>query len=237
MRKPASTVLLLSLALGGCNTIGGALGSLDPDRSREEAVVAAVAAPARPEAGVSAFCPDPIRELYMVMPESGGGVGRLTVTFNDGSELLLEGDFAAAELQGTRQRQFAGDRALMEKEFGPAVAALPAAPMIATLYFGFGATDLNQAAADNIKQIARQLQGAEGAEISITGHTDTVGTEDRNQSLSLSRAERVRDQLIQLGIPADQIVSVTGMGESDLRVQTADNVKEEKNRRVEVTVR
>jgi OOP family OmpA-OmpF porin len=72
-------------------------------------------------------------------------------------------------------------------------------------------------------------------DVKIIGHTDSSGTEAYNQALSLRRANAVRDYAIEKGVNPD-IISVSGMGESQ---PIADNSTKEgraKNRRVEVMV-
>ena len=69
----------------------------------------------------------------------------------------------------------------------------------------------------------------------ITGYTDNVGAPDYNATLSLKRAEAVRDHLISLGADPTKF-QVSGAGEAK---PIADNSTEEgraKNRRVEVLV-
>ena len=71
--------------------------------------------------------------------------------------------------------------------------------------------------------------------VMITGYTDNVGEPGSNSTLSLHRAEAVRDHLISLGADASKF-EVSGAGE---QIPIADNSTEEgraKNRRVEVTV-
>jgi OOP family OmpA-OmpF porin len=69
----------------------------------------------------------------------------------------------------------------------------------------------------------------------ITGYTDNVGSPDFNTTLSLQRAEAVRDALISLGADPSKL-QAKGAGES---MPIADNSTDEgraKNRRVEVQV-
>jgi outer membrane protein OmpA-like peptidoglycan-associated protein len=70
----------------------------------------------------------------------------------------------------------------------------------------------------------------------VIGHTDRVGNAEGNDKLSLTRAEGLRDLLIESGVPADKLEAV-GRGERDPLVPTADDVDEPKNRRVEINVR
>ena len=72
--------------------------------------------------------------------------------------------------------------------------------------------------------------------IEVAGHTDRTGTETYNRSLSLSRAEAVRLALVQKGVPSFMI-KVSGHGENQPRVITADEVREPLNRRVEIWLR
>jgi len=73
-------------------------------------------------------------------------------------------------------------------------------------------------------------------DIAVTGHTDTVGTSEYNDRLSMQRAERVKGFLTGIGIPSDRI-QTAGRGKRELLVPTADNIDEPRNRRVEINVR
>ena len=72
-------------------------------------------------------------------------------------------------------------------------------------------------------------------QITVTGYTDTSGSAAHNLDLSERRAEVVADELVGEGIPATDIVTI-GRGEEDLRVATADGVREARNRRAEIIV-
>jgi OOP family OmpA-OmpF porin len=66
--------------------------------------------------------------------------------------------------------------------------------------------------------------------ITIVGHTDTSGSADYNQKLSVRRANVVVEAMVDMGARRAAI-QTSGVGESDLAVQTPDNTKEAKNRR------
>jgi outer membrane protein OmpA-like peptidoglycan-associated protein len=70
----------------------------------------------------------------------------------------------------------------------------------------------------------------------VIGHTDRVGNTQYNDRLSLQRAERVRDELVRLGLAARRI-RITGRGEREPLVATDDEIPEPRNRRVEINVR
>ena len=57
----------------------------------------------------------------------------------------------------------------------------------------------------------------------IYGHTDTKGTTDYNLNLSIKRAEIIRNILLNQGI-SKKDVSILGKGESELAVNTPDDI-------------
>jgi len=75
-----------------------------------------------------------------------------------------------------------------------------------------------------------------GADITVTGHTDSRGSVADNDALSIQRAQEITRLLVQSGFPADRIEAM-GRGERELAVPTADEVDEPRNRRVVIVVR
>lgn len=84
-----------------------------------------------------------------------------------------------------------------------------------------------------VAQAAEEFRTTGSARIEVTGFTDTSGSPAYNLGLSERRAQLVAAELERLGVPATDLV-VTGRGQEDLRVPTADNVREAGNRRVEI---
>ena len=103
--------------------------------------------------------------------------------------------------------------------------------------FDFGKSELKPEGIEKVKEYREQAKDEMGHadHVSITGYTDNVGDAALNSTLSLQRAEAVRDQLISLGADPQKF-QVNGAGESN---PIADNGTAEgraKNRRVEVAV-
>jgi len=69
--------------------------------------------------------------------------------------------------------------------------------------------------------------------LTVTGHTDTVGSDAYNMRLSRRRAESVAARLEQDGIASSEI-EIVAKGKRDLLVPTADGVREPQNRRVQI---
>ena len=71
--------------------------------------------------------------------------------------------------------------------------------------------------------------------IEVNGYTDTSGTPQYNQGLSIRRAKAVEAQLITDGVPANAI-TIQGFGDTRL-VPTGPGVREPQNCRVEIIIR
>ncbi len=68
----------------------------------------------------------------------------------------------------------------------------------------------------------------------VEGHTDTLADADYNLALSKRRAQVIRNELIARGArPAT--ITQTPLGQTQLAVETADEVAEDANRRVTIT--
>ena len=103
--------------------------------------------------------------------------------------------------------------------------------------FEFDKSELKPEGKEKIKEYREQAKDelSRADKVIITGYTDNVGEPDYNSTLSLQRAEAVRDYLISLGADPTKF-QVSGAGEAK---PIADNSTEEgraKNRRVEVEV-
>ena len=123
-----------------------------------------------------------------------------------------------------------------DPEMEPAMAALPPEPYRARLYFIFDTSTFTPESEIEAKKVFDEIKARQIAEAIVIGHTDTMGSEQYNIGLSERRAERVRQELIRRGIP-ENIITIQGMGESELLIETADEVAEGRNRRVEIDVR
>ncbi len=100
------------------------------------------------------------------------------------------------------------------------------------IYFDFDKFDLSNVSKSKIKLFIDKY-GSIINEYIVVGHTDTKGTKNYNLSLSIKRAEVVRDILISYGIKKNNI-KILGKGEESLAVNTPDNTKQPANRRVEI---
>jgi outer membrane protein OmpA-like peptidoglycan-associated protein len=94
---------------------------------------------------------------------------------------------------------------------------------------------LEPRAREIISAVARVLNEFRDTYVGIYGFTDTSGTREHNEQLSYFRARSVADELVRFGVDPRRL-NPRGYGETNLRVQTADNVVEVRNRRVEIVL-
>lgn len=109
----------------------------------------------------------------------------------------------------------------------------PAAPRQFLVFFGFNKATLTNDAMRVISEAAAAAKQDGTAMIKVVGHADSVGSPDYNQRLSERRAGAVRGALVDQGIESAKITA-SGKGETELLVQTGDNVKEPQNRRATI---
>lgn len=177
------------------------------------------------------------RDLVVVLPEHDGHVGAVVVgPDQDQGQVVLNKAYAAARPGPGGPRPFTSDKSRVDRDFGAALAALPERPATYRLYFLNDSIDMTPEAEIAFKKVFVEIARRPAPEIVVTGHTDTMGTPELNDELSYARAQAIADLFVARGIPRDSI-TVAGRGERELLVPTGDQVREAKNRRVEITVR
>jgi OOP family OmpA-OmpF porin len=102
------------------------------------------------------------------------------------------------------------------------------------VYFDFDKYNVRPDAASILDRVAEAINETGATSVSLVGHTDTMGTVEYNQVLSVERADSVRDYLKSKGVTAP--ITATGVGESDPRVPTPDQVAEQENRNVQIRI-
>jgi outer membrane protein OmpA-like peptidoglycan-associated protein len=101
--------------------------------------------------------------------------------------------------------------------------------------FDTASATLKPGAREKLARVAGILLSYPELKIDIEGHTDSVGGDDYNQSLSERRAESVRAYLVRQGIPS-QTVHAEGLGESQPVATNATASGRQQNRRVELVI-
>ncbi len=84
----------------------------------------------------------------------------------------------------------------------------PAGGDTLALYFEFDEDEMNPRTRRQLEIVTQILQSDPGKKITLSGHTDALGTPGYNNSLSARRAEAVGDYLIKAGVDPAQVVIV-----------------------------
>jgi len=121
----------------------------------------------------------------------------------------------------------------------PAVAAAPPGSCagkirLRGIEFGFDKAAVDEAGSVVLDTAIEAISACSGARLNIDGHTDSVGTEAYNQTLSERRASAVKDYLVSKGIQSGR-VTPKGFGESNPVAANDTSDGRARNRRVELT--
>lgn len=92
----------------------------------------------------------------------------------------------------------------------------PAGGDTIALYFDFDSGEIDPRATRQLEIVAMVLRADPNRKIHISGHTDALGSDPYNQSLSNQRADAVRNALVGCGVPSSQIV-MSALGSSQPR--------------------
>jgi outer membrane protein OmpA-like peptidoglycan-associated protein len=114
-------------------------------------------------------------------------------------------------------------------------APAPAPARSYLVFFDWDKATLTDRARQIVKEAADNSTRVQVTRIEVNGYTDTSGTPQYNQGLSVRRAQAVANELVRDGVPKD-IISIQGFGETHLLVPTGPNVREPQNRRVEIVL-
>ncbi|HEY4173451.1 MAG TPA: OmpA family protein [Rhodopila sp.] len=120
----------------------------------------------------------------------------------------------------------------------PAPMAVPASPVSRSylVFFDWDKADLTARARQIVAEAAANSTKVQYTRLEVNGYTDTSGTPQYNQGLSIRRAQSVAAELVRDGVPKSAI-AIQGFGETHLLVATGPGVREPQNRRVEIIIK
>jgi outer membrane protein OmpA-like peptidoglycan-associated protein len=119
---------------------------------------------------------------------------------------------------------------------GAVATPAPAATRSYLVFFDWDKATLSDRARAVVKEAAEASTRVATTRIEVNGYTDTSGTSQYNQGLSIRRGQTVAAELVKNGVPRNAI-SIQGFGETRLLVATGDNAREAQNRWVEIILR
>ncbi len=175
-------------------------------------------------------------ELVVVVPSADAHVGMVVVE-RRGERTILNRAYAASRIvDSSAPRAEILDESVVRQEFSPALTALPSRPKSFLLYFLEATDEFTPESQVELGRVLTELRESNSPDVEVIGHSDRLASDEFNDRLSLQRAQRVREELVRLGI-APARIRTAGRGEREPLVPTADGIAEPGNRRVEINVR
>lgn len=179
----------------------------------------------------------PSADVVVLLADDQGKTGAIAVSGRGGEKILTKpGEAVIVEPGAPPGEPFILSGREVRALVAPAVNALPKQPAHFILHFKHDSVELTRESLDQIPEILRVIRERAPVDVSVVGHTDTVGDKPYNYQLSLKRAKTVAAILVQSGVDR-AILDITSHGKDNPLVPTGDQVSEPRNRRVEVTVR
>jgi len=117
----------------------------------------------------------------------------------------------------------------------PAPPATPVPTISYMVFFDWASAKLTDQGVATIQEAATVFKSKQNAHVLAGGFTDTSGSPEANMALSKRRVDAVKAELVKDGVP-DSAITTTAHGETDLLVNTGDEVKDQRNRRVVVVI-
>ena len=102
------------------------------------------------------------------------------------------------------------------------------------IFFDWGSYEIDSRFDVVLQQIAEMMNDDPTFSVVIEGHTDTSGPAKFNMDLSKRRADNVMKSILSFYDIDENRFIISPKGQTDLKVKTADGVKEPENRRVKV---
>lgn len=155
----------------------------------------------------------------------------IDIPITDSTETLENTNLAAPEILDLTFISEETENKTGRSESGDEVSVILSSDVL----FETDSSDLTASAQEILEEVATEVSDSSTNIVSIEGHADNTGSEPRNTTLSLERADSVKELLTELVTDKDISFETEGHGSAD---PIADNDTEEgreRNRRVTVT--
>ncbi|WP_347313404.1 OmpA family protein [Defluviimonas sp. SAOS-178_SWC] len=147
-----------------------------------------------------------INELVEGDPKHAAETSEIAEVYQLASASLALAD-GVVDMPKTRSGEMGGVFATSIRGFSVEEVDLP-------ITFKFASTQFDERGAEYAQMLADHLKGMGAAHIALAGHTDPIGTEEYNNTLSLARADAVAGFLKSHGYSGE--IETEGFGESQL---------------------
>ncbi len=183
-------------------------------------------------------CSAPPKTLFVLMPDPDGKTGQIEVQNRGGTQIIDRPGYVTEVVDEAvpPKPPRPMDPKEIQRVFGAALTAQPLPPVTYILYFRSGTTVLTDESEKRLPEIITIAIERKSSDISVVGHSDTVGTKQKNYQISFDRAGLIKEMLVSKGIDP-RMIKTESHGEDNPLIKTPDEFPEPRNRRVEVTIR
>lgn len=173
----------------------------------------------------------------ILLPDEDGKTGTVVVK-NKGTSTVLNKAYTSTNVSDDTSipSTILIDQTEVKDLYQSLLSTEPLKPVSFILYFEHDSINLTKESTTLIPQILQLAKDREPSEIGVIGHTDSKGSSEYNNKLSLQRAKAVAEILKKFDVNLLNLF-VKSHGENDHLVVTEDGVSEGKNRRVEIMIR
>lgn len=177
------------------------------------------------------------KTTVILLPDSDGHVGAVRVTNGAGSQMLDKAySSATSELQSVKAPQaHDGTAAAVESVYADLLKAQPSPPRSFVLYFQLDQTQLTDASKAQLAAVLQTARQRKPTEITVFGHADSSGSDERNLKLSADRARLVAEML-RAHDPDVGPIEIQFFGDKAPLVPSAPGTPEPRNRRAEIVI-
>ncbi|HEX7801268.1 MAG TPA: OmpA family protein [Pseudoxanthomonas sp.] len=214
--KATAAALIATITLGGCATYTGQTNDPnDPNRTRNAALIGAgIGAVAGLLSGGNAT---ERRQRALVGVGVGGLAGGAIGAYQDRQEAELRRQTAGTGIEVSRE----GDVIKLNLPDG--------------VTFDFGKANLKSQFYPALDNVASTLAQYNQTIVEVSGHTDSIGSDAANQTLSVQRANSVGNYLIGKGLVRERF-EIVGFGKTQPVASNDTDSGRALNRRVEIRV-
>ena len=128
------------------------------------------------------------------------------------------------------KRTFSADEAEVVKDGKNLVVRLK------KMQFSSGRSEVNPDSFATLRKVEALISAVPATQITVEGHTDSVGSDTMNQGLSQQRAEAVKKYLVSQGLPESLNVAAEGYGSGRPLTTNKTKVGRAINRRVDIVI-
>jgi outer membrane protein OmpA-like peptidoglycan-associated protein len=178
------------------------------------------------------------QSVIVLIPDHEGEVGEILVSNAGGSQQASR----AQETIYVRDTDTPPDAPVIleqediDKIFGEVLSIEPEQPAKYRLFF-VDNTTLTPDSQPHISEIVQEMMRRKSCDLLITGHTDQVGEDEYNLTLSQERVSAVRRLLVSAGVNPECIATEAYGSQFPLIISGSEDTPQPENRRVEVFVK